>query len=238
MKAFITATFDEVSRKRLERRMPVVHEDWRQTQKIYFMGDEFAARVRELGADVLIVEADLVHEEIIEGCDVRMIGAARGDPVNIRIDLATAKKIPVFSAPARNAEAVAELTVGFMLAALRRIHEVYHRLLAGELRFERSRDYAAAYSRYIGFELEGKTVGIVGFGAIGQRVARCLSGFGCRLLAYDPYVRDEVVRASGAERADLDAIIAESDILTVHCPELPETVDLINADRARARFMT
>ncbi|MGH7819284.1 MAG: NAD(P)-dependent oxidoreductase, partial [Candidatus Binatia bacterium] len=232
--AYITATFHPAALERLRRTMDVVHEDWRRTQKVYFSGGELAQRIRDLGADVLVVEADLVHEEVIEGCDLRIIGATRGDPINIRIDLASARKIPVFFAPARNAEAVAELTVGFMLCALRRIHEVYHGLRSGELGLDGATGFLDAYHRYTGFELEGKTVGIVGFGAIGQRVARILRGFGARVIAYDPYVAREVFESLGAERFELDPLVRESDVLTIHCPELPETFDLVNAERVRS----
>jgi D-3-phosphoglycerate dehydrogenase len=234
MKAFVTATFDTGSLERLRRHMEVVYEDWRATQKMYFSGEELAARIRELGAEVLIVEADLVHEEVIEGCGLKMIGVARGDPVNVRIDLATARGIPIFFAPARNAEAVAELTVGFMLSVLRRIHELNHELRSGRLRFDQSGAFLAAYRDYCGFELEGKTVGIVGFGAIGQRVARILGGFGSRLLGYDPYAPPAAFTALGVEQMELDPLLRECDVLTVHCPESPETTGLIHAERVRS----
>ncbi len=234
MKAFVTATFDPGALERLRKLMDVVYEDWRKTQKLYFSGAELAARVGQVGADVLVVEADLVHEEVIEGCGLKMIGAARGDPVNIRIDLATARRIPVFFAPARNAQAVAELTVAFMLSAIRRIHELNHELRSGRLRFEGGGDFMAAYHAYMGIELEGKTVGIVGFGAIGQRVARILRGFGCRLLAHDPYAPPAAFEAVGAVPTELDPLLRECDLLTIHCPETPETTGLIHAERVRS----
>jgi D-3-phosphoglycerate dehydrogenase / 2-oxoglutarate reductase len=234
LKAFITATFDPGELSRLARKMDVVHEDWRKTHKVYFSGEELAARLREVDADVLIVEADLVHEEVIDGCDLKIIGAARGDPINIGIEHATKRRIPVFFAPARNAQAVAELTIGFLLSLLRHIHEINHELRSGRMRFDRTREYLAAYEAYTGRELEGKTVGIVGFGAIGQRVARALSGFGCRLLAYDPYADSGSFERLGAERTELDDLVRQCDVLTVHCPEAPATTDLINAERVRA----
>jgi D-3-phosphoglycerate dehydrogenase len=234
MKAFITATFDPGELARLARKMDVVHEDWRKTHKVYFSGEELVARLREVDADVLIVEADLVHEEVIDGSDLKIIGAARGDPINIGIEHATKRRIPVFFAPARNAQAVAELTIGFLLSLLRHVHEINHELRSGRMRFDRTREYLAAYEAYTGRELEGKTVGIVGFGAIGQRVARALSGFGCRLLAYDPYVDSGSFERLGAERTELDDLVRQCDVLTVHCPEAPATTDLINAERVRA----
>lgn len=234
MKAYITASFHPAALERLRRRMEVVYEDWRRTQKVYFSGEEFVRRLREVGADVLIVEADLVHEEVIDGCGLKIIGATRGDPINIRIDRATARKIPVIFAPARNAEAVAELTVAFMLCAMRRIHEVYYGLRSGSLDVGKGMGFLEAYERYAGEELEGKTVGIVGFGAIGQRVARILGGFGSRILAFDPYAGEGSFAALGAERTDLDRLVRECDVLTVHCPETPETQGLIHAERVRA----
>ena len=129
MRALITASFDDAAKARLARRMEVVHEDWKVRQSIYFDGNEFAARIRAVGADVLIVEADLVHAEVLEACPIRMIGCCRGDPVNIDLELATRKGIPVFHTPGRNADAVADLTIAFLLALarhLRPIHDTFH----------------------------------------------------------------------------------------------------------------
>src|SRR5438552_10835680 len=116
MRALITASFDPRARARLERLMEVVHEDWKVRRTIHFDGVEFAAHIREVGADVLIVEADLVHAEVLDACRLTMIGCCRGDPVNIDLALATKKGIPVFHTPGRNADAVADLTLRFMLA--------------------------------------------------------------------------------------------------------------------------
>src|SRR5215470_13603057 len=103
MRALITASFDPAAKARLARHMDVVHEDWKERQSIYFDGAVFAERIRRADADVLIVEADLVHAEVLDSCPLRMIGCCRGDPVNIDLDLATRKGIPVFHAPGRNA---------------------------------------------------------------------------------------------------------------------------------------
>src|SRR5207249_7753363 len=99
MRALITASFDDAAKARLARHMDVVHEDWKARRSIYFDGAEFARRIREVGADVLIVEADLVHAEVLEAVPLKMIGCCRGDPVNIDLELATRKGIPVFHAP-------------------------------------------------------------------------------------------------------------------------------------------
>src|SRR5437870_1431565 len=136
MRALITASFDAAGRTRLERLMEVVHEDWKERGTIHFDGAEFAAHIREVGADVLIVEADLVHAEVLNGCRLRMIGCCRGDPVNVDLELATAKGVPVFHAPGRNADAVADLTLAFMLMLARRLPAIQQTFRGGEVRRE------------------------------------------------------------------------------------------------------
>src|SRR5262249_43352146 len=148
MRALITASFDEGAKARLARHMDVVHEDWKARQSIYFDGTEFAARIRAVGADVLIVEADLVREEVLEACRLRMIGCCRGDPINVDLELATRKGIPVFHAPGRNADAVADLTIAFLLALARHmiaIHDTYHR---AEGAVGSAADFLKLYTRF------------------------------------------------------------------------------------------
>src|SRR5262245_59642671 len=217
MKALITASFHPDGLTRLRRHMAVEYEDWRVGKRIYFDGEKFAARIKAAGADVVIVEADLVREEVIDVCPLTLIGCCRGDPINIAVERATARGIPVLFAPARNADAVADLTIGYMLALARGIFIVNWLLKRGEMRFESASDYLGVYERYGGFELGGVTVGIVGFGAIGRGVAQRLKGFGGRVLAYDPHVGADVFVAYGAEAVTLVELLQRADILTVHC---------------------
>lgn len=235
MKALITASFHPDGLARLRRHMEAVHEDWRATQKIHFDGSKFAALIRERGADVLIVEADLVHEEVIDGCDLKLIGCCRGDPVNIGVERASAKGIPVLFAPGRNADAVADLTLAHMLSLARHVYTVNHLLKTGQMQFASTKDYLGVYGAYGGFELGGVTVGIVGFGAIGRAVARRLRGFGTTVIAYDPLVSTDAMNELGVRGSDLDELMAQADIVTVHCPEIPETFGLIS--RARIERM-
>ena len=106
MRALITASFDPAAKRRLEGHMDVVHEDWKARNHIYFDGAALAKRINDVGADVLIVEADLVHSEVLDGCRLAMIGCCRGEPVNVDLGLATEKGVPVFHTPGRNADAV------------------------------------------------------------------------------------------------------------------------------------
>jgi len=234
VKALVTASFTADGLRRLGQHMDVVHEDWRDKQMIYFDGQQFAQRIGELGADVLIVEADLVHDEVLDNCRLQLIGCCRGDPVNIGVERATALGVPVIYAPGRNADAVADLTVGFMLALARHIYTVNHLLKSGQMTFTGTKDYLTAYSTYGGFELNGVTVGVVGFGAIGRRVVQRVRAFGSRVAVYDPFVDAAAVRAAGAEPMALDDVIQQADIFTLHCPDTPENYGLINAERIRS----
>lgn len=234
MKAFITAAFHPEYERRLRRHMDVVCEDWRTNHKIYFDAEEFAEKINAVGADVVIVEADLVHQDVLDRCALKLIGCCRGDPINIGRDRATELGIPVLYTPARNADAVADLTLAFMLALARNVVTVTTLLRQGEVRFGSAKDYVSFYDRYGGFELGGATVGIVGMGAIGRGVARRLQGFGARVIGFDPHVADETFATYGVSRVPIDDLVREVDVLTVHCPALPETFHLIDAARLSA----
>lgn len=229
MKTFLTASFDAASLARLRELMPVHVEDWRVTKKLFFDGAEFARRIREEGCDVVIVEADLVHSEVIEGANLKLIGACRGDPVNVDVQLATARGVPVLHTPARNADAVADLTLCFMLMLARHVYDAVAMLKGGENRFSGAGDFLKMYQAMTGVELYGRTVGVVGFGAIGQRVAKRVLAFGARAIAYDPFLPEEVFARIGAERGDLDTVLRSADILTIHVPDVPETKGMIGA---------
>jgi D-3-phosphoglycerate dehydrogenase len=92
-------------------------------------------------------------------------------------------------------------------------------------------DPTAAYFLLRGTELARKTIGIVGFGAIGQQVAKRLSGFEASILVYDPYVDHKEIKRAGAKPLELDELVEQSDFVTLHCPALPETIGLISAQR-------
>ena len=228
MRALITASFDDAAKARLARRMEVVHEDWKVRQSIYFDGAEFAARIRSVGADVLVVEADLVHAEVLEGCPIVMIGCCRGDPVNIDLELATRKGIPVFHTPGRNADAVADLTLAFLLMLARHVGPIQHTFRDGAARITGAGDYLKMYSRFTGVELGGRTVGLVGLGAVGREVATRLLAFKARVLAYDPYVD---APPSGVKMRGLDDLLRESDFVSLHAPVTPETQNLVSRER-------
>src|SRR5262249_52672872 len=97
-----------------------------------------------------------------------------------------------------------------------------------------TKDYLTAYSTYGGFELNGVTVGVVGFGAIGRRVVQRVRAFGSRGVVYDPFVAPDAVHAAGAEPLPLGDVMRPADVFPLHCPDTPENYGLINAERIGA----
>ncbi len=147
------------------------------------------------------------------------------------VDLAAARDLSVTVArvPAYSPHAVAEHTLAMILALNRKIHRAYNRVREGNF----------ALDGLLGFDLHGKTVGIVGTGQIGTVVARILSGFGCRLVAHDPQPNAEC-EALGVRYVPLDEMFATSAIVTLHCPLTPDTHHLVDAgllSRAGAGLM-
>jgi len=229
MKALITANFTPEGLERLGKYMEIVYQPWGKTGKIN-LSDEMAEKLNSLGADVAIIETDLCHEEVLETVPLKMIGVCRGDPLNVDVELATAKGIPVFFTPGRNADAVADLTLGFMLCLARKIIYVHNLLINGRYNPETPRDVMRIMSELSGAELNGLVIGIVGFGAIGRGVAKRLLGFGSKILACDPFVSKEVFDRFQAEPVSLEELFRQSDIVTIHAAHKDETEGMITRE--------
>jgi autoinducer 2 (AI-2) kinase len=227
MKALITAPFHQAGLELLRPHMEIQYENYRETGKIYFDEEELIEKIRETQTDVLIIEADLVHEEIFEACPLKIIGCCRGDPLNVSREAASERGIPVFYAPGRNADAVADITLGFMLCLARSIVVTNLRLRDGKLRIESTKDIMKAFNEYGGFELGSATIGLVGFGAVGRKVAERLMPFGARILVHDPFVTDEALQAAGVGPASLSHLLEQADMVSLHCPETDETQGMI-----------
>lgn len=138
---------------------------------------------------------------------------------NVDLDAAARRGITVTRTPAANALAVAELTVGLMLAVARGIPRSDAAMRRGE------------WVRGDGIELAGRTLGVVGFGAIGRLVAERAAAFGMRVIAYDPQIDPASARAAGVEAVQLDELVRRSHVLSLHVPLLPETRHLLDAER-------
>ena len=137
-----------------------------------------------------------------------------------QVDLVAAARfsLPVVRVPEYSPHAVAEHTIGLMLTLDRRLHRAYNRVREGNFSLD----------GLLGFDLFGRTVGVVGTGRIGRCVAEILLGFGCRVLAFDPTPEPELIRR-GVSYVPLDELLAASDIVTLHCPLTPATRHIIDA---------
>ncbi|MBL1080674.1 2-hydroxyacid dehydrogenase [Streptomyces actinomycinicus] len=174
-------------------------------------------------AQVLVTQMGPVTGRVLAACPaLRLVVVCRGGPVNVNLEAAARHGVRVCFAPGRNAAATAEFTVGLLLAALRRIPQA-HGLLAGQGSWAGSSYYTYEHS---GLELEDLPVGLVGYGAVGSRVARVLGAFGARVMVYDPYVRGEVL---GLRLPALEDLLRRSAVITLHARLTAETRGLIGA---------
>ncbi len=182
---------------------------------------ELAERIGEYDG-ILIRSATKMTAELIEkGSSLRVIGRAGVGVDNVDVEAATKRGIVVANAPQSNVVTAAEHTMALLLALARNIPQAHQSLLQGK--WDRS--------KYSGVELYEKTLGIVGFGRIGQLVAQRARAFNMRVLAFDPFVSAERYRELGVDKAaDSDEIYAQADFITVHLPKTPETEGWLNAE--------
>ena len=161
---------------------------------------------------------------IIErGERLKVIGRAGVGIDNVDVDAATRRGIVVANAPEATVVSAAEQTIGLILALARNIPQAHAALKDG--RWERS--------RWSGVEVAGKTLGVIGFGRIGQQVARRAVGLGMTVVAYDPFVGPERFRDLGVEQAEtVEEVLAASDVVTLHSPLTDDTRCLIDASRS------
>ena len=183
--------------------------------------DELRERIGEYDG-ILIRSATKMTPDLIEaGANLKVIGRAGVGVDNVDVPSATRRGIVVVNAPQSNVVTAAEHTVAMLLALARNIPQAHASLSAGK--WERS--------KFSGVEVMDKTLGILGFGRIGQLVAERAKGFGMRVLAFDPYVSAERYREMGIDKAETsDDVYAEADFITIHLPKTPETQGWLDAE--------
>lgn len=142
---------------------------------------------------------------------------------NIDLDYADEKNVTVENTPEASTNAVAELVIGHILSLYRSISRADAALKNGNW----------IKSDLNGREIQGKTIGVIGYGRIGQRVGELTSAFGADVLGFDEYIDDEVIRENGADPADLEELLNEADVVTVHVPLTDETRHLIGKDELK-----
>ncbi len=217
--ALVTAPFRGPGLERLQEVADVVLDPWIDHTPLRLLDDRaLADRAREVGATVVVSEADQCSGAVLD-LPLVAIGSARGDPTNVDVAGATARRIPVLHAPGRNADGVAELTLALLLAVTRHLLAADADVRTGEV----FRDGTIPYQRHRGWQLAGRTAGLVGLGAVGRATRWRLEGIGLEVIAHDPYADDA--------HHELDDLLAAADVVSMHAAVTPETVGLMDADR-------
>lgn len=188
----------------------------------YAPSEQVAMRATELEVDALIVRQGRVDETIIAASPRLRVIAKHGVGVdNIDLQAAAARSIPVIRAMGSNSRAVAEHTIALALTLLKDIPRLDAAVKAGTW----------PKPSFIGRDIAGTVIGLVGFGSIGQHVARMAQGLGMAVLLHDPHAREAIARFGGDCERDLDGLVAEADIVSLHCPLTNATRDLLDARR-------
>lgn len=176
--------------------------------------------------DVLLVHGAPVTDAVLDASPVlRIVGVARGGPVNVDLAAASERGISVVTAPGRNADAVADLTLAFMIMLARGVMSSLAFVAGGG----RVGESAFEGARFFGHELGGHTLGLVGYGNVGARVAQRARSFGVKMLVFDPYVSS--VEGPDITLTDLDDLLARSDFISLHARVTPETDNFFNAEK-------
>ncbi|OOF42900.1 2-hydroxyacid dehydrogenase [Rodentibacter trehalosifermentans] len=187
-----------------------------------FMLNESTARLAEHCEAVCIFVNDDGSRKVLEklaALGVKIVALRCAGFNNVDLKAAQDLGIQVVRVPAYSPEAVAEHTVGLMMTLNRRIHRAY----------QRTREANFSLEGLIGFNMHGRTVGVIGTGKIGIAVMRILKGFGMNILAYDPF-KNPVAEELGAKYVELDELYAKSHVITLHCPATPENYHLLNRE--------
>lgn len=169
---------------------------------------------------------DVINREVIEQLSDRGIGiialrCAGYNQVDFR---AAARKLHIVRVPDYSPYAVAEHAMALIMALNRKTHKAYYR----------TRDGNFNINGLLGFDMHGKTAGVVGTGKIGRRLVEILKGFGMQILATDPYPDQDYARSAGVHFVELSELFAQSDVISLHCPLTPETEYLIDTDTIAA----
>lgn len=224
MRILITAPYNENGIKALEETLgEVIYKPWKPHGRAY-NEEELLLLLKETAAEALITEHDHVTRKVIEHFPfLKFIGVCRGTPSNVALETAAEKNIPVFHTPARNAQAVAEIFIANVITLMRNTLPAHAWLTGGNW----EEGAHTSYLQFKGNELAGKTVGMIGFGAIGQLIAKLLKGFPCHIRFYDPFV---TAADPAFQKGSLEEVFSGSDIVSVHLPVTPETEGLIGAE--------
>jgi D-3-phosphoglycerate dehydrogenase len=223
MRALVLAPYSLNQLKRLQESVEVTHESWLDTRRLYDP-DELASRIRSENMAILVIEADFVFEEVFQQAEhLKFVGICRNATHHIDLEAASQQGVLVVNTPSRNSQAVAEHALGLMLSLARKIPQVHQ--------YVKDRLWQNPVEPYIslrGVELAGRTLGVVGLGAIGRKLAEMALALGMQVIAYDPYVQDTLLKLTLVE---LDNLMSHADFVSIHVPLTPETQGLLDDRR-------
>ncbi|WP_243403356.1 2-hydroxyacid dehydrogenase [Sphingobacterium haloxyli] len=223
MKVLLTAPYEnEKALRELEGLFDeVIYRSWKPHGRAY-NPTELKALLDETEANALISEHDEITADVLRANPhLKFVGICRGTPSNIDLAVATELGIPVFHTPARNAQAVAEMFIANVIAIMRNTLPAID-WLKGKNWGEGAH---TSYLQFKGNELAGKKVGMVGFGAVGQYIARILSSFPAEILYYDPYYEDNNPEY---KKVALEELFSVCDVVGIHLPVTTETKGMID----------
>lgn len=229
LRALVSASFDEASLERLRAHMEVEYASFREVKRL-LIGGELVKALK--GKQVFVTEVDIVDADALQKLpDLRVVAACRGDAVNVDVEACTAFGIPVLFAPGRNAIAVADLAVAFMISLARKLPAASRFLQEEDCTAGNMGKMGQAFGQFQGQELWRKTIGLVGLGAVGRAVAQRLKGFEAEILVADPFVTPEQAALAGCRLTDLDNLLERSDFVSLHAAVTPETTGMIGAEQ-------
>ena len=187
-----------------------------------YLGSPRQVADRIQGADVLVVHAAPVTQELLDASDeLRLICCARGGPVNIDVEALESRGITLVNTPGKNAEAVADLTVAFLVMLARGLPKAMRFADAGG-----DVDDNWVGAKFMGRDLRDHRLGLVGYGNVGRRVARRAAAFGMALSVYDPYLETAEVE----QVRTIDELLSRSDFVSLHARATPDNLHLIDSD--------
>ncbi|MEJ5995251.1 NAD(P)-dependent oxidoreductase [Pedobacter sp. Du54] len=222
MRILVTAPYHENGQAELKALLgEVIYRPWKANERA-FNEDELIDLIASTKADALITEHDHVTSKVINANPhLAFIGVCRGTPSNVCLKTAKEKNIPVFHTPARNAQAVAELFIATVIDLLRKT------IASNQWLKEKKWDDGAhtSYLQFKGNELANRTIGLIGFGAVAQRIAHMVENFPCAIQFYDPFIELDTKKY---KKISLVELFKTSDIVSIHLPVNDSTIGMIN----------
>ncbi|EHR79484.1 2-hydroxyacid dehydrogenase [Thermococcus litoralis DSM 5473] len=217
MKVLVAAPLHEKAIEILKNAgLEVVYEEYPDQEKLKEL-------VKDVSAIIVRSKPKVTKEIIDAASSLKVIARAGVGLDNIDVEYAKSKGIEIVNAPAASSRSVAELAIALIFNVARKVAFADRKMREG----------IWAKKQCMGFELEGKTLGVVGFGRIGYQVAKIANAIGMKLLLYDPYPNEERAKEVGGRFVELEELLRNSDVVTIHVPLLESTYHLINEEKLK-----